>query len=184
MIRSTLTATLLTGLALQVTAIALPSDEPDPYGIVIKELPEKTVVLTFDDSVVSHATIVSPILKKLKFGGSFFICDFDSFHTRKDWYMTWAQIKSLSDDGFDIGNHTKGHGGGSMNDWLGMETEFASNNVPKPTTLCWPLYQVNPRLYPELCAHQYTFGRAGGNRPYRPTVDHPLNVPSWACASS
>lgn len=151
----------------------------DPYGILIKPIPEKTVVLTFDDSVASHATIVAPILKKLAFGGSFYICDFDSFNTRKDWYMTWAQIKSLSDDGFDVGNHTKGHGGGSLNDWLGMEAEFSSNNIPKPTTLCWPVYQVNRRIYPALLANHYTFGRGGHERPYRPTIDHPFDVPSF-----
>ncbi|MCX5653204.1 MAG: polysaccharide deacetylase family protein [Planctomycetota bacterium] len=172
-------ARLFAAIALQSIALALPPDAPDPYGIVIKPIPEKTVVLTFDDSVASHATIVAPILKKSGFGGSFYICDFDSFNTRKDWYMTWAQIKSLSDDGFDVGNHTKGHGGGSMNDWLGMEAEFSSNNIPKPTTLCWPVYQVNQRLYPALVTHQYTFGRGGHERPYRPTFDHPFDVPSF-----
>jgi peptidoglycan-N-acetylglucosamine deacetylase len=86
--------------------------DPDPYGIVTKPIPERTVVLSFDDSVVSHATNVAPLLKKLGFGGSFYISNFDGFDTRKDWHMTWEQIKSLSDDGFDVGNHTKGHGSG------------------------------------------------------------------------
>ncbi|MDA1005251.1 MAG: hypothetical protein O3A87_02035 [Verrucomicrobia bacterium] len=42
--------------------------DPDPYGIVTTPIPEKTVVLSFDDSVVSHATNVAPLLKKLEFG--------------------------------------------------------------------------------------------------------------------
>ncbi len=166
-------------IALQTIVLALPPDVPDPYGIVIQPIPEKTVVLTFDDSVASHATVAAPILKKLGFGASFYICDFDRFNTRKDWYMTWAQIQSLAGDGFEVGNHTKGHGGGSMNDWLGMEAEFSSNNIPKPTTLCWPVYQVNPRIYPALINHQYTFGRGGHERPYRPSFDHPFDVPSF-----
>lgn len=177
--KATFSSTLLAALALSASALALPSDSPDPYGIVIKPIPEKTVVLTFDDSVASHATVVAPLLKKLGFGGSFYICDFDHFNTRKDWYMTWAQIKSLADDGFDVGNHTKGHGGGSMSDWLGLEAEFAVNNVPKPTTLCWPVYQVNPRIYGALIANHYTFGRGGHERPYRPSFDHPFDVPSF-----
>lgn len=51
----------------------------DPNGILLKRIPEKLVVLTFDDGCASHATIVAPILKSLGFGGSFYVCDFDSF---------------------------------------------------------------------------------------------------------
>ena len=171
--------TLAGAIALHAAVMPPPPAAPDPYGIVAHPVPEKTVVLSFDDSVASHATVVAPLLKKLGFGASFYICDFDSFATRKDWYMTWPQIKSLADDGFDVGNHTKGHGGASIDAWLNLEAEFAANHVAKPTTLCWPVYAVYSYEYPELIAHQYTFGRAGGNRPYRPTLDHPLNVPSW-----
>ena len=173
------TATNVAGMALHVSALEIPPAAPDPYGIVTHPIPDKTVVLSFDDSVASHATVVAPLLKKLDFGASFYICDFDSFNTRKDWYMTWQQIKSLADDGFDVGNHTKGHGGASIDAWLNLETEFAANHVPKPTTLCWPVYAVYPYEYPALIANHYTFGRAGGSRPYRPTLDHPLDVPSW-----
>ena len=174
-----MTVAILAVFVLPTIVLALPPALPDPYGIVIQPIPDKTVVLTFDDGVASHATTVAPILKPLGFGASFYICDFDSFNTRKDWYMTWAQIQALSKDGFDVGNHTKGHGGASIDNWLNMEAEFSSNNVPKPTTLCWPVYAVYKHEYPALIANKYTFGRAGGNRPYRPTVDHPLNVPSW-----
>ena len=172
--------TPLAVLACQFTAHAASSDVRDPFGILLKPVPDKTVVLTFDDSVASHATNVAPLLKKAGFGGSFYIADFDSFNTRKDWYMTWAQIQALAADGFDVGNHTKGHGGASLDPWLNMEKEFAENHVPKPVTLAWPVYAVYTHLYPALIENQYTFGRAGGDRPYQPTVDHPLNVPSFS----
>jgi peptidoglycan/xylan/chitin deacetylase (PgdA/CDA1 family) len=32
-----------------------------------------TIVLTFDDSVASHATFVAPLLKKYGFGATFFV---------------------------------------------------------------------------------------------------------------
>ena len=54
-----------------------------------------------------------PILKSLGFGGSFYVCDFDSSPTPKDWYFTWRQMKSMADDGLEIGNHTKGQAGGA-----------------------------------------------------------------------
>jgi peptidoglycan/xylan/chitin deacetylase (PgdA/CDA1 family) len=75
----------------------------DPNGILRKPIPDKLVVLTFDDGCASHATVVAPILKSLGFGGSFYVCDFDSFHTRKDWYLTWRQMKAMAADGFEIG---------------------------------------------------------------------------------
>jgi peptidoglycan/xylan/chitin deacetylase (PgdA/CDA1 family) len=115
--------TLIATIAVLTGSSALPPDVPDPYGIVTQPIPEKLVVLTFDDSVASHATVAAPLLKKLGFGASFFICDYDSFKTRKDWYMTWEQIKSLADNGFDVGNHTMGHGGASIDRWLAMEEE-------------------------------------------------------------
>ncbi|MEI6606050.1 MAG: Ig-like domain-containing protein, partial [Verrucomicrobiota bacterium] len=179
-----LTPIILAAITWPAFAIGLPPADPDPNGIVIQEVPEKTVALSFDDGVASHATIVAPILKQHGFGGSFYICDFDSFNTRKDWYLTWAQIQSLSADGFDVGNHTKGHGGASSGPWLAMEDEFSLNHVPKPTTLAWPVYAVYPTLYASLISSKYTFGRAGGDRPYRPTVDHPLNVPSFSLSDS
>ena len=47
----------------------------DPYGIMRKPLPAKVVVLTFDDACLSHATLVAPLLKKLGFGGTFYVSD-------------------------------------------------------------------------------------------------------------
>jgi len=169
---------LFAAIALPSLAYGLPAADPDPNGLVIQEVPEKTVALTFDDSCVSHATIVAPILKSLGFGGSFYICDFDSFNTRKDWYMTWPQIQSLSEDGFEVGNHTVGHGG-SYSAFMAMEDDFSLHGIPKPTTVCWPLYAADPGIYASLAAKHYTFGRGGHERPYRPTFDHPMDVPSF-----
>ncbi|HEY1049820.1 MAG TPA: polysaccharide deacetylase family protein, partial [Prosthecobacter sp.] len=36
---------------------------------------DRLVVLTFDDSVASHATFVAPLLKKHGFGATFFITE-------------------------------------------------------------------------------------------------------------
>lgn len=153
------------------------SKSGDPNGILLKPIPEKLVVLTFDDGCASGATVVAPILKSLGFNATFYVCDFDSFHTRKDWYLTWRQMKTLADDGFEIGNHTVGHWGG-LGNYLSMEDELLANGVPKPTTVAWPVYQVSWSVCPDLAANGYTFGRGGHSRAYRPTVDNPFDVPS------
>jgi autotransporter-associated beta strand protein len=152
----------------------------DRAGILRKAIPDRLVVLTFDDACASHATVVAPILKRLGFGATFYICNFDSFSTRKDWYLTWRQMKAMADDGFEIGNHTSGHGGGPrIEAFLNMEDQLQANGVGKPTTVCWPMYQVNTKTYPDLTANRYIFGRGGHSRPYRPTVDSPFDVPSF-----
>ena len=157
---------------------AEPATADDPTGILRKPIPDRLVVLTFDDGPASGYTVVARVLKFFGFGGSFYICDFDSFHTRKDWYLTWRQMKVMADAGLEIGNHTRGHAGGAgIGPFLDLEDELLANGVPKPTTIAWPVFQVNTGTYPELAANGYTFGRGGHFRPYRPTVDNPFDVP-------
>ena len=62
--------------ALALPAFAQPAD-PDPHGVLRKPIPDKIVVLTFDDGPASGYTVVAPILKPLGFNGSFYVCDFD-----------------------------------------------------------------------------------------------------------
>ena len=165
-------------LALCVLSQRGAAADPDANGVLRTPIPDKLVVLTFDDACASGYTVAAPILKSLGFNGTYYVCDFDSFKTRKDWYMTWRQMRALADDGFEIGNHTVGHGGG-LGNYLRMEDELLANNCPKPTTVCWPLYQVVSGICPELAAQGYLFGRGGHERPYRPTVDNPFDVPSF-----
>jgi len=174
---------LLLALALPSSTFGQASVLPDPTGILIKPIPAKLIVLTFDDAPASHATVVAPILKELGFGGTMYVCDFDSFRTRKDWYLTYRQMQAMAQDGFEIGNHTMGHGGGLSN-FLAMEDALLAHGCPKPTTVCWPVYAAAPTIYPDLAANGYTFGRGGYERPYRPTVDNPFDVPSFTIKDS
>ena len=58
-------------------------------------VPDKLIVLTFDDSVASHYTVARPMLKRYGFGASFFITEGFNFRTNKKDYMTWEQIAEL-----------------------------------------------------------------------------------------
>ena len=166
-------------LTLFISATSRAEELADPLGILKKTIPDKLVVLTFDDGPASHYNVVAPILKQHGFGGSFYICDFDSFRTRKDWYLTWQQMREMAANGLEIGNHTSGHAGGaSIGYFLTMEDALMANRIPKPTTIAWPVYQSNPKTYPDLVANGYLFGRGGYKRPYRPTADNPFDIPS------
>jgi peptidoglycan/xylan/chitin deacetylase (PgdA/CDA1 family) len=63
------------------------------------------VVLTFDDSVASHHSVVRPMLKQHGFGATFFITEGFSFRTNKRDYMTWEQIRELHEDPFEIDDY-------------------------------------------------------------------------------
>ena len=156
----------------------------DPTGILRKPIPDKLVVLTFDDGCASGYTVVAPILKSFGFGGSFYVCDFDSFRTRKDWYLTWRQMRDLAAAGFEVGNHTVGHAGGAnIDSFNALEDQALAHGVPKMTTVAWPVHQVNPKTFPELAAQGYTFGRSGHNRVYRPTIDNCYDIPSFGVSN-
>ena len=162
--------------------------EPGPLAAALKQpIPDKLVVLSFDDAVASHATFVAPLLKKLGFGASFYVCEFPpDFATNKQQYMTWEQMKSLHTLGFEVGNHTGHHRAvnglkeGELNDELEyIEKKCAENGIPRPTTFCYPGYATSAAALPVLAARGYTFGRAGFERVYRPDRDDPLLMPGF-----
>jgi peptidoglycan/xylan/chitin deacetylase (PgdA/CDA1 family) len=71
-----------------------------------EQLPEKSIVLTFDDAWRSIFDVALPILIKYGFTATFFIYT-DFIGGGKA--MTWKQIETLSKIGFDIQCQTKTH---------------------------------------------------------------------------
>src|SRR5205085_3758040 len=111
----------------------------------LEPVPDKLVVLTFDDSKASHYMVVRPLLKKYHFGATFFISEGFGFATNKQDYLTWEQITELNRDGFEIGNHTRDHLGVSAKtlDRLREQIEAvnkhcAENGIPRPTSFAYP----------------------------------------------
>lgn len=163
--------------ALMLMTGAVLADERPP-------LPERVVVLTFDDSVASHATFVGPLLKKLGFGATFFITEGFEFTTDKVHYMTWEQIKGLSDAGFEIGNHTRKHTavGGQPSDELSADVEYIEkkceeHGILRPISFCYPGYQTGQVALKVLTDRGYKYARAGGARAFVPGKDNPLTLP-------
>jgi len=67
-------------LAVLLILAALGGTSPCCIGAAI---PDKLVVLTFDDSVASHYSVVRPLLKLYGFSATFFITEGFSFRTNK-----------------------------------------------------------------------------------------------------
>ena len=149
-----------------------------------RPVPDRLVVLTFDDSVASHATLVAPLLKKFGFGATFFITEGFEFITDKEHYLTWEQIRALDAAGFEIGNHTRRHAGVSRQkpeqlaaDVEHIERQCATNGIRRPTSFCYPGYQTSPAAVKLLRERGYLFARAGGARAFDPATDEPLTMP-------
>lgn len=158
-------------------------------------VPDRLVVLTFDDSVKSHFTVARPLLKRYGFGATFFVTEGFDFRTDKTNYMTWEEIRKLHEDGFEIGNHTRDHKhltaetAGHFEEQLGaIDAACAAAGIPRPVSFAWPGNEIAPEGLPVLRAHGFRFARRGGapERPYEggrgtayePAFDHPLLIPS------
>jgi len=73
-----------------------------------EKLPEKPVLLTFDDGHISHYDTALPELKKRGFKGVFFLVVND---IAKDNRLTWEHAARLKDAGMEIGSHGVNHVG-------------------------------------------------------------------------
>ena len=58
----------------------------------LQPIPDRLVVLTFDDASRSHFTIARPILKQYGFGATFFITEGWDFGTNKQDFMRYLAL--------------------------------------------------------------------------------------------
>ena len=173
------------GLALSVLAAAAG----------LEPIPNKLVVLTFDDAKGSHYTVVRALLKKYGFGATFFITEGFTFHTNKDDYLTWDQIGELHRDGFEIGNHTRDHMAVSKANLPRLKEQVEAINaqcakygIPTPTSFAYPGNAIDPGGIDIVEQLGFRFARRGGapeypyeegnGVAYEPGRDHPLLLPT------
>lgn len=161
----------------------------------LEPIPDKLVVLTFDDAARSHYEVARPLLKAKGFGATFFVSEGWDFATNKKDYMTWQQIRALHDDGFEIGNHTLGHVAitpENLGDLPAQVRALAErcreHGIPEPTSFGYPGNAIIPEALPLLADLGIHFARRGGapeypyeqgrGSAYEPGRDHPLLLPS------
>lgn len=166
---------------------------------VLRPIPDRLVVLTFDDSVKSHYTVVAPLLKKYGFGATFFITEGFTFPTNKKDYMTWEEIRKLHDQGFEIGNHTRDHMNLSPETLPRLREQIEAINarcvehgIPPPVSFAYPSNRVldDPRVFQALREAGVVWARCGTRLDqrgpsreqiglaYDPSVHPPLLIPS------
>ena len=72
-------------------------------------LPDKPVILTFDDGYVDALTQAMPILHKYGFVGTFFVLTGPADGGGAGEHLTWEQIAAMSATGMDIELHSREH---------------------------------------------------------------------------
>ncbi len=164
-------------------------------AIALEPIPDKLVVLTFDDASKSHFTVARPLLKKYKFGATFFVTEGFDMTTNKRDYMTWEEIAQLHKDGFEIGNHTRGHMGVTDKNVGDLAEQVRAINerckeygIPAPVSFAYPGNAITKKALPILKDFGIKFARRGGSPEfpskegrgfaYEPGLDHPLLIPS------
>jgi len=177
-----------------LAALLFPAAQTQPRS-PLQPVPDKLVVLTFDDSKASHYNVVRPLLKQYAFGATFFITEGFSFKTNKEDYLTWEQISELNRDGFEIGNHTRDHLAASKENLPRLKeqvdainTQFAGHGIPRAVSFAWPGNAIDPGALAILEELGFRFARRGGapeypyeegnGVAYEPGRDHPLLLPS------
>ena len=161
----------------------------------LEPIPDRLVVLTFDDSVKSQFTVVRPILLKYQFGATFFITEGFDFPTNKKDYMTWDEITQLHRDGFEIGNHTRDHFGVNDKNFAQLGDQLQAiadrcreHGIPAPVSFAYPGNAITVKAFPILRQQGIQFARRGGKPEFdyesgrgvafEPGRDHPLLIPS------
>ncbi len=81
-------------------------DQLYDFLVFNKNLPEKPVMITFDDSRVEHSEIAAPVMEKYGLRGIFFIM---TITYNKKNYMTTDQVNQLAKAGHTIGLHSWDH---------------------------------------------------------------------------
>jgi peptidoglycan/xylan/chitin deacetylase (PgdA/CDA1 family) len=153
-----------------------------------RELPSKSVIITIDDGYKSGYDIAYPILKKYGFTAIFFI--YTDFVGASKNAVTWADLRELKANGFEVGSHTMSHidlsqqkPGESRTDYLSrIRDELAGSkalldkNLNQNTRfIAWPFGRYNMSVLEISEQLGYTMGltvKRGGN----PFFNDPLTL--------
>lgn len=131
------------------------------------KLPEKSVILTFDDGWFSQYKYAVPILEKYNFTATFFIIA--SYPDPKNkLYMTWNDLKDLVAHNFDIESHTVTHAMLTKITSKKLVSELSESKKMleeklkiKVTTLAYPYYAQNIIVREAVKSAGYVGARAG-----------------------
>ena len=129
-----------------------------------KKLPQRPIILSFDDGYDDNFLEALPLLEKYKMKAVFYIIT-DKVGT--GGYMTWEQIKQLQEKGHEIGSHTRTHpdlatisGNAKRLQAEVVESKaiLAEHGIQNIISFCYPAGKFN-ELVTQLVEQNYRFAR-------------------------
>ena len=172
-----------------------------------KPIPRGLVLMTFDDSTIDHYTVACPVLEK--YGGKAVLFTTEMAHPMgggpgfedKTKFMTWEQIRELSDRGHEIANHSWHHPVNLysqsdetiLEEVRGIDRRCEEYGIPKPITFGYPGGGCTRHMEELIRAEGYRWGRGElvgpekqlmGSSPYDPYIDTPMIVPNVMASST
>lgn len=143
-----------------------------------RALPEKPIMITFDDGYLDNYTNAYPILKKYGFTATIFLVTNLVGHDER--FMTWDQVRTMQQDGFVFGSHTVSHVALNklpreqvMAELIDSSKEIEHQLGTKPRYFAYPTGAYNPQVEEMVkqagykAAFTIRYGQAGAeSNPY------------------
>ena len=132
-----------------------------------RQLPRRSVLLTFDDGYKSFTQYARPILKDYGFGATLFVySDFLGGGSA----LSWQDLRTLTEQGYDVQAHSKTHGNLRRKEGESeaayakrIEAELAypqtlfKKNLGRPSeALAYPFGEMDDELVPYVAKYGYT----------------------------
>jgi glycosyltransferase involved in cell wall biosynthesis/peptidoglycan/xylan/chitin deacetylase (PgdA/CDA1 family) len=125
------------------------------------EMPERPVLITFDDGYCNVLENAAPILQRHGFPATIFIvaeivgerAHWDAHHGEPAPLMSWDEIRAMREMGFDFACHTAGHlpvigltPGELADDMLRARAAFERELGEAPQAICYPFGQFDQAI--------------------------------------
>jgi peptidoglycan/xylan/chitin deacetylase (PgdA/CDA1 family) len=171
---------------------------PQTFSEVVNAKRARTLAVTFDDAFESVLECALPILRKLDVPGTVFVptafadaegmLEWDGIgrwrgtaHERELRCLTWPQLRTLADCGWEIGSHTVTHPHLTSLDDEALDVELRDSRAAceealghAPVSLAYPYGDVDRRVIDRAAAAGY---RACAALPARPHAATPMCWP-------
>ncbi len=109
-----------------------------------KDLPEKPIILTFDDGYRDNYENAFPILQEYGFSGTFFVVT-QPIDDKNENYLSWDMVKEMANAGMRFEPHSKTHADLSgrekeyiIYEVLGSQETIAAHTGHAPRYFCYP----------------------------------------------
>lgn len=116
-----------------------------------RQLPMKSVIITFDDGYRSFMRHAYPILKELGFTATLFV--YTDYIGVGGNALTWGDLRKLMDDGFEVEAHSKTHG--DLRRGPGETVNSHQQRLRNELDVPLPLFQKNLGSAVKFLAYPY-----------------------------